>query len=66
MKVLQISTVCGSGSVGRITVDIYHTLEKQGDDCLDCLWQKNRAERCTCILLWLSGQHGNSCVIYVF
>ena len=34
MKVLQISTVCGSGSVGRITVDIYHTLEKQGDDCL--------------------------------
>ena len=31
MKVLQISTVCGSGSVGRITVDIYHTLEKQGD-----------------------------------
>ena len=34
MKVLQISTVCGSGSVGRITVDIYHTLKKQGDDCL--------------------------------
>ncbi|MBS6396761.1 MAG: glycosyltransferase [Clostridiales bacterium] len=31
MKVLQISTVCGSGSVGRITVDIYHTLEKNGD-----------------------------------
>lgn len=31
MKVLQISTVCGSGSVGRITVDIYHTLEQHGD-----------------------------------
>ncbi len=31
MKVLQINTVCGSGSVGRITVDIYHTLEKNGD-----------------------------------
>lgn len=34
MKVLQISTVCGSGSVGRITADIYHTLKKQGEECL--------------------------------
>ena len=31
IKVLQISTVCGSGSVGRILVDICHTLEKNGD-----------------------------------
>ena len=31
VKVLQISTVCGSGSVGRIVVDIYHMLEKSGD-----------------------------------
>ena len=34
MKVLQINTVCGSGSVGRITVDIYHILEKNGDSPL--------------------------------
>lgn len=34
LKVLQISTVCGSGSVGRIMVDIYHTLEKNGDEGL--------------------------------
>ncbi len=34
IKVLQISTVCGSGSVGRITVDIYHTLEEYGDSPL--------------------------------
>ena len=34
MKVLQISTVCGSGSVGRITVDIYHTLKSCGDEGL--------------------------------
>lgn len=34
LKVLQISTVCGSGSVGRITVDIYHTLEQNGDQGL--------------------------------
>lgn len=32
LKVLQISTVCGSGSVGRIVMDIYHTLEKNGDE----------------------------------
>ena len=34
MKVLQISTVCGSGSVGRITVDIYLTLKSCGDEGL--------------------------------
>jgi glycosyltransferase involved in cell wall biosynthesis len=34
LKILQISTVCGSGSVGRITVDIYHTLEQSGDEGL--------------------------------
>ncbi|MBQ8184806.1 MAG: glycosyltransferase [Lachnospiraceae bacterium] len=34
MKVLQINTVCGNGSVGRITVDISHALEKSGDECL--------------------------------
>ena len=34
MKVLQINTVCGNGSVGRITVDICHALEKSGDECL--------------------------------
>ena len=34
MKVLQINTVCGNGSVGRITVDISHALEKTGDECL--------------------------------
>ena len=32
MKVLQINTVCGSGSVGRITVDIVHALEAAGDE----------------------------------
>ena len=32
MKVLQINTICGSGSVGRITVDIVHALEAQGDE----------------------------------
>ena len=31
LKILQINTVCGSGSVGRIAVDIYHTSEKNGD-----------------------------------
>lgn len=32
MKVLLINTVCGSGSVGKITADIYHTLKETGED----------------------------------
>ncbi len=31
MKVMQINTVCGSGSVGRITVDLIHALEAEGN-----------------------------------
>lgn len=33
MKVLQINTVCGSGSVGRITVDLSHCLRQAGEEC---------------------------------
>lgn len=33
MKVLQINSVCGYGSTGRIAVDLYHTLEEQGHEC---------------------------------
>jgi len=32
LKVLQINTVCGSGSVGRIAVDIIHTVEADGGE----------------------------------
>lgn len=32
MKIAQINTVCGNGSVGRITVDIYHVLKKEGHE----------------------------------
>ncbi len=32
MKIAQINTVCGNGSVGRITVDIYHALEAAGHE----------------------------------
>ena len=32
MKIAQINTVCGNGSVGRITVDIYHALKKAGHE----------------------------------
>jgi len=34
MKVLQINSVCGYGSTGRIVTDIYNVLEKQGHSCL--------------------------------
>lgn len=32
MKVLQLNTVCGRGSVGKITVDLYRTLKEQGEE----------------------------------
>lgn len=32
MKIAQINTVCGNGSVGRITVDIYHALKRKGHE----------------------------------
>ena len=42
MKVLLINTVCGSGSVGKITADIYHTLKEQGEDGI-VLYGRNEA-----------------------
>lgn len=33
MKVLQINSVCGIGSTGRIAVDLYKALEKNGHEC---------------------------------
>ncbi|WP_346930954.1 glycosyltransferase family 4 protein [Clostridium sp.] len=34
MKVLQINSVCGTGSTGRIASDIYKILEEQGHECV--------------------------------
>lgn len=34
MKVLQINTVCGQGSTGRIAVDLYKILEEEGHECV--------------------------------
>lgn len=34
MKVLQINSVCGFGSTGRIATDLYKVLEEQGHECL--------------------------------
>lgn len=33
MKVLQINSVCGTGSTGRIALDLYKTLEEHGHIC---------------------------------
>lgn len=44
MKVLQINTVCGSGSVGKITVDIYETLKELGEEAV-ILYGRNQAPR---------------------
>lgn len=34
MKVLQINSVCGYGSTGRIVTDLYKTLNENGHDCV--------------------------------
>lgn len=34
MKVIQINSVCGKGSTGKIAVDIYNHLINKGDECL--------------------------------
>ncbi|MEG1719977.1 MAG: glycosyl transferase, partial [Clostridia bacterium] len=33
MKVLQINSVCGIGSTGRIATDLYHILKEQDNEC---------------------------------
>lgn len=44
MKILQINTVCGSGSVGKITADIYHTLKEQKEEGV-ILYGRNEAPK---------------------
>ena len=34
MKIIQINTICGKGSTGRITQDIADWLNKNGHECL--------------------------------
>ena len=34
MKVLQINSVCGHGSTGRIATDLYDALKQEGHDCV--------------------------------
>ncbi len=34
LRILQINSVCGTGSTGRITTDLYRTLKEQGHECL--------------------------------
>lgn len=34
MKIVQVNTICGAGSVGRICVDLYETIKKQGEEAL--------------------------------
>ncbi|MDD3173537.1 MAG: glycosyltransferase, partial [Herbinix sp.] len=36
MRILQINSVCGVGSTGRITTDLYKVLEDQGHECCIC------------------------------
>lgn len=44
MKVLQINSVCGFGSTGRITTDLYKILEEQGHECVIAYGRGNAPE----------------------
>lgn len=44
MKVLQINSVCGYGSTGRIAVDLYNSLKKNGNDCVIAYGRGNAPE----------------------
>lgn len=44
MKILQINTVCGTGSTGRIATDLYNITEKQGHECIIAYGRGNAPE----------------------
>ena len=41
LKVLQINSVCGFGSTGRIATDLYSILEENGHECLIAYGREN-------------------------
>lgn len=45
MKVLQVNTVCGTGSVGRIALDLYRVIEEKGSECLIAYGRGSAPER---------------------
>lgn len=36
MKIMQINSVCGIGSTGKITTDLYKVMKAQGHECIIC------------------------------
>jgi len=44
MKVLQINSVCGVGSTGRIATDLYKVLEEHGHECVIAYGRENAPE----------------------
>lgn len=58
MKIFQINTVCGSGSTGRIAVDLAHMLEEHGDECCIAFSRGTKPEDVDCF------QFGNKAEIY--
>ena len=41
LKVLQINSVCGYGSTGRIVTDLYETIRDNGSECLIAYGRKS-------------------------
>lgn len=44
MRILQINSVCGVGSTGRITTDLYKAIEEAGHDCVIAYGRGNAPE----------------------
>lgn len=45
MRILQINTVCGIGSTGRICTDLLETLQNKGDECYICYGRDTPPEK---------------------
>lgn len=45
MRVLQLNSVCGVGSTGRIAVDLYDVLESRGHECMIAYGRNTAPER---------------------
>lgn len=58
MKVLQINSVCGYGSTGRISTDLYDILEKEGHECCIAFGRGAAPEGYQTIKI------GNNCSVY--
>ena len=54
MKILQINSVCGFGSTGRIATDLYKIIEEKGHECVIAYGRGNAPDGLKTCLLYTS------------